>query len=754
MKHLVYTSARRGLDSNYAGFCTVAASPGFSPPIRKAIENLSGYSPEGGDSGSYPNYSHMKLRTREGVKHLISRIAPCAPDYSGRSNTIAHHILFEAHEENSLDPLAYIMPDVLFYENWIEEPRTLDEHDIGTRNTPEPLPCTSWAKFTGDAGNAGVAWMTLRDHAGPVLILVPQNADRLTLLREFLALIPPDARRHITFSTAPGADHSSMTECRLRMRIDCPESRKECAELRGAAILDFTQPRAAAHTTEAECARNGRPFEANIQPETLSTAPIQIRAIPVHAKLEPSPTIPATFSRARHRTPDNDTTSREDGNPISRALMFAATFALGVGLTLVIRAVIPTVSVQSDAKPAISSENSIASNRTQDAGSMNDETAAATKRSLDEMKEQFAVQQNKLQSSERIITELEQSVRRLSAALNEANEAQLRTAPPAPAAEPFTNTQDTRSPETQPIAEPVQLSIEKDLGEPIKIFAPGPGDGSTVACGNMRFTGFAKVALESDDRFFELKSTDGFKIELHRKNPIKSASQRVMTISLTGGQPSELRLDRDPSASGDMPQQLSVKLMNDEGDVIRVRLKPMSAVECELKSVDQGVWRAELDPSHDALLDSIFTSFGTQGPIALAPKGISGFTYSISRERIKNKTNLKVEFQPPTSLDFDDQPTVNSMSERIKRLRERLDQAKSDLKKSEDKSALKTNAARELIHHIDDDVNAMALELDHLKAIIPATTAFHKFFDTNQEWIIPSNNADGVLIIRLSKDGR
>jgi hypothetical protein len=180
----------------------------------------------------------------------------------------------------------------------------------------------------------------------------------------------------------------------------------------------------------------------------------------------------------------------------------------------------------------------------------------------------------------------------------------------------------------------------------------------------------------------------------------------------------------------------------------------MSAVECELKSVDQGVWRAELDPSHDALLDSIFTSFGTQGPIALAPKGISGFTYSISRERIKNKTNLKVEFQPPTSLDFEDQPTVNSMSERIKRLRERLDQAKSDLKKSEDKSALKTNAARELIHHIDDDVNAMALELDHLKAIIPATTAFHKFFDTNQEWIIPSNNADGVLIIRLSKDGR
>lgn len=260
MKHLVFTSWRRGLKTPHPGFCTVAMTPGLSDQMRQSLENLSNYRIEDESSATSPNLTHMRILSQGMRRHMFSRIAPCHADYSGRTNTIAHHIVIDPEEESDFDPLGYLDPGVRFYEQWEGDPCELDASNISSSRVPPPKSCSTWEEATGDAGHAGAVWRAFKDSDRTIVVLVPPGTDRIALIRELLALVPKPARRKVTFSTASGADSSPDVECRIRFRIDCVKSREEIARLRSAIKFDLISPKQAESSVESNCARSGTPF--------------------------------------------------------------------------------------------------------------------------------------------------------------------------------------------------------------------------------------------------------------------------------------------------------------------------------------------------------------------------------------------------------------------------------------------------------------------------------------------------------------
>lgn len=749
MKHLVYTSARRGIDSNYPGFCTVAATPGIPPQIRKSIENLSGYSSEGGESGAYPNYSHMKLRTREGVRHLISRISPCPPDYSGRSNTIAHHILFETAEEDLFDPLSYIMPDVRFYENWVEEPRALEDLDISTRSIPEPRPCHAWKEFTGDSGNAGVVWSKLRDQTETVLVLFPARADRLTLLRELLALVPKAARTQITFSTAPGADHSSMTECRLRLRIDCPESRRECNECRGATILDFTAETIAEGSSDVACARDGVAFNVA---EKVRQDPI----VPFEIRVASSPSAPIPFAstmtarrQQRHNSDRIEPSLSESGSLFRRALSIMAAFVLGIAVTFVIRAVIPAETAevgQSDSAAQIATPQHLPETNPSNVDADSEKNQKSElERKLGDAKKENQTLAGKNEELENTINELRKNIQLLDTQIKEASQGQTQTVPPSSSAPSETPRPEPRTQQTKTEVTPLQLSIGSGLPEPYKNYAPMSKDAIGIALHEVKFNESATIELESALSAYELKSKDGFKVELHHKHPSKSSTQRLLTYSLLGGDVAELRIERDPSVDAVRAESVGIKLMNEHGQVVRVRMRPMmKVVKCELKAAGTGIWSAEIQQSDKDHVNAILGSLGNPITKEILCGPNRRFVYKITLGKDQTKPMLIVEYQLPNSVSEDKRPSIESLSNTLDRLK----------RTGEGTDGNTSMTKNDFMKSITPDIDSMIQHLNVITDVIPATTALHTSVGPDREWIIQSKSADRALMIGLSEDGR
>ncbi|RME74168.1 MAG: hypothetical protein D6776_05755, partial [Planctomycetota bacterium] len=213
---LLYTSAPRGLRPGTSGFCTVLRSRGLSEALQRRLEALSGYRPLEGGPTSPAAHAHWRLRVGGRVLDVLSRVAPCGVDHSGRENKLAHHLLLEPHERAAAGP-AWLLRDG----RWL---RTRWDGTVGecepVRDLPqgdqEPRRCENWERACGDAGWAGaLADRFLRDGSKPVWLLYEPGLDVLALVDEALALLPPDRRWEVGFHTffdtlPPGV------ECRWR----------------------------------------------------------------------------------------------------------------------------------------------------------------------------------------------------------------------------------------------------------------------------------------------------------------------------------------------------------------------------------------------------------------------------------------------------------------------------------------------------------------------------------------------------------
>jgi hypothetical protein len=207
---LIYTSASRLLEAGRSGFGTVARHREIPPLLAAAIERTSQFNRGPGLDESRIIYSHRHVTVSGSRYSVLSRIRSAGSDYTGRTNHIAHHLIFEAREiaaqgRESASPVD-VMLSAPWLDRWEEQPRYLgvaDELPLAGFNHRMELPAQSWDNLTGNSRSA--ALLATAD-AIRGAYLVWKNLDDqqpewpLYLFGESLLLLP-DRRWSISFTS-------------------------------------------------------------------------------------------------------------------------------------------------------------------------------------------------------------------------------------------------------------------------------------------------------------------------------------------------------------------------------------------------------------------------------------------------------------------------------------------------------------------------------------------------------------------------
>ncbi len=263
IEEIIYTSAQKGLKAGSRGFCTVVSTAGMALNTAERLESMSGY------RHAFPmhdpraqhnpvNYSHVTLRIGGKNTHVISRISDAGQDYSGRTNKLAHHLMFDDVSRLVVGPARLMAENGVFATQWDGNVRNVPPRNLSTPAIPKSVELKVWKTATGDSGWAGwVAEHLMKDKA-PVSVIFAAGTDTLTLVREVLDLLPPTQRWGVTFSTY-FTKLLAGTECQLRFVLD---DTPEVTSLRNdarAKVVDLTKGLSAAQGgLLVEQARTGR----------------------------------------------------------------------------------------------------------------------------------------------------------------------------------------------------------------------------------------------------------------------------------------------------------------------------------------------------------------------------------------------------------------------------------------------------------------------------------------------------------------
>ncbi len=204
---LIYTSARKGLKPGSVGFCTVAMSRQMPPALAATLESLSGYrhlyTAGNGDYAENPvNFCHYLVPDRGRVARVLARIGAAPADYTGRTNKLAHFLVLDPAELALAGPAWLLGRPGLMQELWQGEPRWIDPPLVIPNGDSQAARCAAWERVNGDAGWAGELLRRFCEWPdAPVHVVCKPGTPTLELFAEALALLPPDVRWRIGFST-------------------------------------------------------------------------------------------------------------------------------------------------------------------------------------------------------------------------------------------------------------------------------------------------------------------------------------------------------------------------------------------------------------------------------------------------------------------------------------------------------------------------------------------------------------------------
>ncbi len=304
MSHeLVYTSAPQGLKPGSRGFCTVVTTANMARNLMERLESFSGYRHafmvhEAGAAQNPINYTHYHTAIGGRKYHVLSRIADAGLDYTQRSNKLAHHVALEPGETAAAPggPAWVMAAPGFFVDQWDGQVRTLAAGSQPTPSDRPPKVCRLWKQLIGDAGWAGVLAESALGQGSPMSVIFPAGTPTLELVVEALALLPPERRWQVTFSTyftkAPAG-----VDCQWRFVLDgTPEAASLRRDAR-AAVIDLCRPLERAQGAElVEAARTG------VTPRRMAVRAAAPLSRPVTGTQRPTPAAVASDDEADELT--------------------------------------------------------------------------------------------------------------------------------------------------------------------------------------------------------------------------------------------------------------------------------------------------------------------------------------------------------------------------------------------------------------------------------------------------------------------
>ncbi len=300
---LVHSSVERGLRGGH-GFATVVATAGMPPELEKILAELSAYDFDenralGADT---VEWAHRVVSVRGRSHTVLTRVAPCGADQSGRGNRVAHHVALDPVERCEAGP-AWSLEHFGAFALSPPAPEERDTGPVVASGSLAPRRAMAWEALGLDPAWAGVVARTVLDTpVAPIYLVLPRESALLGAMVDVASLLPPERRWLFTFTTRYQRSHGA-AKCQVRcVRAGAPG----LAALRGEPGAKFI-----------EC--NGDPFG---EPATLAAGRVGhalvAAAIPslavrpvlmppsTAARVEPSRMDPAERSAAREVTRNVD----------------------------------------------------------------------------------------------------------------------------------------------------------------------------------------------------------------------------------------------------------------------------------------------------------------------------------------------------------------------------------------------------------------------------------------------------------------
>ncbi len=179
-----------------SGYCTVACSEGMREALQLSLEQISYYDHLASAGGGQPVvHAYRMLNIRGSQYYVLSRIADAGQDFTNRTNFIAHHLVFQSSEIQTLGSQSPSSPAVIFLHwdgwrnGWDSEPQQFKDEKWGNlfslaENSYNPA--RHWKELTGDAANG----LTLWDNSAQEFISTDDQEPQklLALIAESLAL--------------------------------------------------------------------------------------------------------------------------------------------------------------------------------------------------------------------------------------------------------------------------------------------------------------------------------------------------------------------------------------------------------------------------------------------------------------------------------------------------------------------------------------------------------------------------------------
>ena len=207
---LIYTSAPRLLQAGRTGFGTVAKHGAIRAALQAEVERFSQFSRQEGLHLNRIVVQYRHLSVAGETFHIISRIKDSGADYTGRTNHIAHHVIFTSTEIQEAirfgitpaDVISNLNSRVFWKDSWHEGPMefcSTDEILISSFSRIFNLPAESWKSFTGKPENAAILAPGITAESCWIIVPPGQPDLLLGLIGESLCLHPNPWR--ISFST-------------------------------------------------------------------------------------------------------------------------------------------------------------------------------------------------------------------------------------------------------------------------------------------------------------------------------------------------------------------------------------------------------------------------------------------------------------------------------------------------------------------------------------------------------------------------